>query len=82
MAPDAQKLLQEALSLPEDVRVELAEALLESLDHEPSDDDTHTAWSSEAKRRLEEVRSGDVRAVPWEEAERRIFDLEDDATGR
>jgi putative addiction module component (TIGR02574 family) len=82
VAPDAQKLLQAALSLPEDVRVELAEALLESLDHEPSDDDTHAAWSSEAKRRLEEVRSGDVTAVPWEEAERRIFDPEDGATGR
>jgi hypothetical protein len=35
MAPNAEKLRQEAVSLPEDARVDLAEALLRSVEHEP-----------------------------------------------
>ena len=82
MAPKAEKLLKQALSLPEDVRVDLAEALLESVEHMPADEGAAAAWSSEAKRRLEEVRSGAVKPVPWEEAERLIFDPSDGAKGR
>jgi putative addiction module component (TIGR02574 family) len=82
MAPIAEKLLQEALSLPEDARVDLAEALLESVENEPADEGVEEAWSAEAKRRLEEVRSGVVKPVPWEEAERQIFDPSDDPKDR
>ncbi len=77
MAPNAEKLLQEALSLPEDARVDLAEALLESVETEQTEEDHEASWSSEAKRRLEELRSGSVKPVPWEEAERLIFDPPD-----
>ena len=38
--------------------------------------------SAEAKRRLEEVRTGAVKPVPWEEAERLIFDPSDDPKDR
>ncbi len=82
MAPKAEKLLQEALSLSEEARVDLAEALLESVEREPADEGAVAAWSAEAKRRLEEVRSGAVKPVPWEEAERRIFDPTDGPKGR
>lgn len=82
MAPNAEKLLQEALSLSEDARVDLAEALLESVEHEPADEGADAAWSAEAKRRLEEVRSGAVKPVPWEEAERQIFEPSDGQKGR
>jgi putative addiction module component (TIGR02574 family) len=82
MVPNAEKLLQEALSLSEDARVDLAEALLESVEHQPADNGADEAWSAEAKRRLEEVRSGAVKAVPWEEAERLIFDPTDGPKGR
>ena len=82
MAPNAEKLLQEALSLSEDARVDLAEALLESVEGEPADKGADAAWSAEAKRRLEEVRSGTVKPVPWEEAERQIFDPTDGSKGR
>jgi putative addiction module component (TIGR02574 family) len=82
MAPIAEKLLQEALALPEDARVDLAEALLESVEHEPADEGVEEAWSAEAKRRLEEVRSGVVKPVRWEEAEKQIFDPSDDPTDR
>lgn len=82
MSPDAEKLLQEALSLSADARVDLAEALLESVEQEPADEGAVAAWSAEAKRRLEEVRSGAVKAVPWEEAERQILDPPDGPKGR
>jgi putative addiction module component (TIGR02574 family) len=77
MPPSAEKLLREALSLPEDARVDLAEALLESVEPEPADEGAESAWSSEARRRLREVQSGAVKPVPWEEAERQIFDPSD-----
>ena len=82
MAPNAEKLLQEALSLSEEARVDLAGALLASVEHEPTDEGADAAWSSEAKRRLEEVRSGAVKPVPWEEAEGQIFDPSDSPKGR
>lgn len=77
MAPNAERLLQEALSLPEDARVDLAEALLESVEHEPADEDADAAWSAEAQRRLDEARSGVVKPVPWDKAESQIFDSAD-----
>ena len=82
MASNAEKLLQEALSLPEEARVGLAEALLESIEGEPADEGADAAWSLEARRRLEEIRSGAVKPVPWEEAERIIFDPSDGSKDR
>jgi len=82
MAPRVEELLQEALKLPEDARVALAEALLQSVEHEPADEGADAAWSAEAKCRLGEARSGAVKLVPWDEAERQIFDPSDDPKGR
>ena len=82
MVPIAEKLLQEALALPKDARVDLAEALLESIDPSPADEGADADRSAEAKRRLEEVRTGAVKPVPWEEAERLIFDPSDDPKDR
>ena len=81
MAPDAEKLLQEALSLSEDARVDLAAALLESVEPEPADEGADTAWRG-GRRRLEEVRSGALKPFPWEEAERQIFDPPDGPKAR
>jgi hypothetical protein len=72
MAPNAEKLLQEALSLSEDARVDLAEALLESLEHEPAHEGRPCSMVRRGQARLDEVRSGAVKPVPWEEAERQI----------
>ena len=71
MGSDAAKLLDEALKLPAEARAALAGSLLESLD-ETIDEDVEEAWALEIARRLEEVRAGKVRAVPWAEARRRI----------
>lgn len=75
-------LKSEALSLPEDARIDVAAALLENVDHGPPDEGADEAWSAEAKRRLQEVRSGAVERVPCEEAERQIFDPSDDPNDR
>ena len=71
MSSDAAKLLEEALKLPVEARAALAGSLLESLD-DAVDEDVEQAWALEIARRLEEVQSGSVKAVPWAEARRRI----------
>jgi len=73
MAPDAETILREALALPEEARLQLAEALIESVEHEPTDEGADATWFDEAKRRLDEIRSGAVQAVPWHEAEKQVF---------
>jgi putative addiction module component (TIGR02574 family) len=74
MTPQAERLLEEALQLPEDSRVKLAAALLDSLD-EPADPprEVESSWSAAIDRRMREVQSGQVRPVPWEEARRMIL---------
>jgi putative addiction module component (TIGR02574 family) len=77
-----ERLLREALSLPEDARLDLVVALLESVEDAPTGEGIGGAWSAEAKRRLEEVRTGAVKPVSWEEAESQIFDPPDGQKGR
>ena len=52
VSPNAKKLLEEALELPDESRAELAAALIESLD-EPGDsaDEVESSWSSEIESR-------------------------------
>jgi len=38
MSPTAERILKEALELPENLRLDLAAALLDSIDHDPPDD--------------------------------------------
>ena len=65
------KLLEEALKLPPEARAALAGSLIESLD-EVVEEHAEAAWAAEISRRLQELDSGAVRAVPWAEARRRI----------
>ena len=63
MADPARKLEAEALKLPPEERARLAERLISSLDQE-ADADVEELWLREAERRLEELESGAVSAVP------------------
>jgi putative addiction module component (TIGR02574 family) len=65
------KLLEEALKLPPEARAALAGSLIDSLD-EVVEEDAEAAWAAEISRRLQELDSRAVRAVPWAEARRRI----------
>jgi putative addiction module component (TIGR02574 family) len=80
MSPKVQKILEEALELPDEARADLAAALLESL--EPAGEDVETAWSEEIARRIQEVESGAVKPIPWEEARKIIFESRDVAKDR
>ena len=60
-------LTDEALALPSEARALLADRLVESLD--PAEDGhIHRLWVEEARRRLDELRSGRVKSIPGEEA--------------
>ena len=76
MNTTAQALYDNALSLPDSERAELAARLIESLDAEV-DEDVNAAWDDEIKRRIQELDSGVVTTVPWPEARRIILGLSD-----
>ena len=62
-----EEIAEEALALPSEARALLADRLVESLD--PAEDGIlHQLWAVEAQRRLQELRSGAVQAIPGEEA--------------
>lgn len=71
MTREAQRIFQEALSLPDNERADLAASLLESLGGTP-DPDVDVAWREEAARRLGEIQRGEVKTVPWSEVQRRL----------
>lgn len=66
----AKKLLKDALSLPAEERVELIEALSDSLHLEPVE--LGPAWTEEIASRIAQLESGEVTPVSWEDVEARI----------
>jgi putative addiction module component (TIGR02574 family) len=75
MTPDVSELLKKALALPPEARAALATSLFESLDEEPADESVEAAWSEEVKRRIEDIDSGKVQMIPYEEVRRRLAAL-------
>ena len=71
MPTTIEQLAKEAMSLPSELRAQLADLLVESLE---GDDigQVQEAWIAEAKRRRDEVRNGTVSTIPGEEALRRV----------
>jgi putative addiction module component (TIGR02574 family) len=67
----AQELLADALRLDTTERAKLAAELLASLDGEP-EEDVEAAWAEEVERRMDEIESGAVKLVPWEDVKRRV----------
>ena len=57
-----QDLIDEAISLPIEERAILVDSLLRSMN--PLNEENDQKWALEAKRRLEELRSGKVKATP------------------
>jgi putative addiction module component (TIGR02574 family) len=64
-------LLQQALSLTEEERADLAGSLLNSLDADP-DPDAEASWQNEIAQRASALDSGDARTVPWPEVQSKI----------
>lgn len=71
-----EQLTEELLSLPSASRAFLAEKLVESLEFD-TDPIVKAAWTTEAIRRRDEVRSGSVQVIPGDEALAQIRQLLD-----
>ena len=63
MSIPVEKITEVALALSSDARALLADRLVESLDP-ITDDAVRDIWAAEARRRLKEVQSGNVQAIP------------------
>ena len=73
MTTEVSDILKKALALPHEARAAIAGSLLESLNDAPADEGVEAAWSEEIKRRIEEVDSGKVQLIPYEEVRRRLM---------
>lgn len=71
MARSARELFEEAMRLDPQERATLMRLLIESLDAE-SEEGADDAWRVEIERRMAELDSGAVEAVPWEELRARL----------
>jgi putative addiction module component (TIGR02574 family) len=76
MAATSSKVLSEAMKLPADERVRVAEKLLESADAEGFEEDSDAAiqkaWADEIQRRSRELTDGSVRGLTVDEARRLV----------
>jgi Putative addiction module component len=73
MAARLNELAAQAMNLPAEARVRLADLLVESLDGEDLDR-VGRLWIAEAKRRRDEVRAKEVKPISGTAALRRVRD--------
>jgi putative addiction module component (TIGR02574 family) len=60
-----EELFSEAVSMPVDVRTELVDKLLKSLN--PNHEEIEKMWAKVAEKRLKEIRNGKVKTISGEE---------------
>ena len=66
MAMSVEEITAQAIKLEPSARAALADKLIESLESEEPDE-IQRLWSAEALRRRDEIRSGQVKAIPGDE---------------
>ena len=66
------ELFDEAISLPIEIRMQLVEKLLRSLN--PTQKEIDKLWAKEAEKRVEEIKSGKVKTIPGEKVFKKIRD--------
>jgi putative addiction module component (TIGR02574 family) len=71
MERDAAEVLRDALALSPEVRAALIDSLIGSLD-QSVDAAAEEAWREEIYRRVQQVDSGAVPLISWEDARRRL----------
>jgi putative addiction module component (TIGR02574 family) len=64
------ELFDEAISLPVESRMQLVEKLLRSLN--PTQKEIDKLWAREAEKRVEEIRTGNVKTIPGEKVFKKI----------
>ena len=67
-----ENLISEAISLPIDIRLELVEKILESLN--PSHKEIDELWAIETEKRVDAIDRGEVKTVPGEEVFRKLHE--------
>ena len=67
MAAELNQVFHDALELSDSERAALVGLLIESLEAAEPDADVEAAWAAEAERRWQEIESGTVKTIPWEE---------------
>ena len=75
MSSRARKVLEEALSLPEEDRLLIAAELRGSVDASSSQEDVEEAWRDEVERRLKSIEDGTAVLHEWDDVERELLDL-------
>lgn len=65
------ELIEEAISLPVEERAIVVDSLLRSLN--PPNEEIDRKWAEVAKRRLSELRSGKVKAIPGDEVFTKVW---------
>lgn len=70
MTSEALDLLELAKKLSRDEREALAEAIYDTLEDEPAS--LSPEWTAEIKSRIAQLESGEVKAIPWSEAEAQL----------
>ena len=73
MATTIEQLAEQAMNLSSESRAQLADLLVESLDANALGR-IDEMWLSEAKRRRDEVRSGQVKTIPGQSALQKVRD--------
>lgn len=66
-----QELLDEAVSLPVEMRAQLIDKLLQSI--QPIEKEIDELWAVEAERRVEEIRGAKVKRIPGDEVFEKIL---------
>ncbi len=69
---NTKELIEQAIALPVEERALVVDSLLRSLN--PPQSEIDAQWATEAKRRLAELRSGKVDAVPGEAVFQRVWE--------
>ena len=72
MSVTVEDLLRQALQLEPRARAELAALILESVPME-SPEEVDAAWEAEIRRRVQELESGSVKTIPWEEVREKLI---------
>jgi len=68
---ETKKLIEEVISLPVEERALIADSILRSLN--PAESDIDKKWIEMAKKRLKELKSGKIKAVPGDEVFNKIW---------
>ncbi len=75
MTPASHDVLKAAMQLNESDRAELIGQLMDSVSEDMFDPGWAAIWEAEVARRLKELDSGQVQAIPWEKVRQKLWDI-------